>query len=64
MVIGTKQISKREKNRIRRRSWVGYYFKEKNQEKKKKGEELGGYGLGFSLLGQVTLKISFFNKLH
>ena len=33
MVIGTKQISKREKNRIRRRSWVGYCFKEKNQEK-------------------------------
>ena len=63
MVIGTKQISKREKNRIRRRSWVGYCFKEKNQEKKNR-EELGGCGLGFSLLGQVTLKIYFFNKLH
>ena len=46
MVIGTKQISKREKNRIRRRSWVGYCFKEKNQEKKNR-EELGGCGLSF-----------------
>ena len=49
MVIGTKQISKREKNRIRRRSWVGYCFKEKNQEKIKIGKnwEVVGWVLAF-----------------
>ena len=36
---------------------------EKSRKNKNKNrEELGGCGLGFSLLGQVTLKISFFDK--
>ena len=70
MVIGTKQISKREKNRIRRRSWVGYCFKEKNQEKKKNREELGGYGFHYMLhlifffYKYVTLKICQINGLY
>ena len=50
MVIGTKQISKREKNKTRR-SWVCYYFKEKNQEKIKikigKNWEVVGWVLAF-----------------
>ena len=40
----------------------GLLFQGEKSRKNKNREELGGCGLGFSLLRQVTLKISFFDK--
>ena len=63
MVIGTKQIFKRDKNKIIIRSKGGLLFPgEKNQEKKNR-EELGG--CGFHPFRTVSYNQNmFFYKLH